>query len=243
MYEIIDEYNVSKYLSEDNLKEIFQILLKEAKDIADNKSLTIGYIFLDHIDTLRTNKKKLSVKFLFEKKESPADKMFQSFIDVRIMQMVIYDEIPDFLLDDFNDLKKEAEKSKINKTKEFFNWFIEWVKPKLTDISIFISVPNELQPIKENDIDVYDAIILDIFEKINQKLDAKIYLQEILDKADEFSLKIYLKPIPRYKYIKSKKHKSKITQEYLINYYKNFGFEISENEYLVRKPIIYDEMD
>jgi hypothetical protein len=159
-------------------------------------------------------------------------------MDIRILQIVIYDEIPDFILDDYNEIKRKIElENKKNDVKKFFEWFIDWLKPKYNDISVFISVPNELQPISDDGKELgSEVLILDLFEKINQKLDAKIYLNEILQKADELGLTIYAKPAPRQKHIISQEHKNKITIDYLTSYYKKFGFENTNSDYLKRKP-------
>ena len=107
----------------------------------------------------------------------------------------------------------------------FYRWFIDWYKTILNEVTIMISFPNELQPFKEDNV-----IILSLFEKIDQSINAKIYLQQIIDKAKEYSLTIYLEASPRHKNIESIEHKNKITKDYLINYFSNFGFKITSNK-------------
>jgi hypothetical protein len=115
----------------------------------------------------------------------------------------------------------------------FLKWYHPWVKDVSDKINIFISVPNELQSIKQPNV-----VILDLFEKIDQRIDAKPYLQKILDKADQYGVTIYLKPIPRYKYLATNRAKRyKITRDYLIEYYKKFGFVFTTRKrYMKRLP-------
>ena len=88
------------------------------------------------------------------------------------------------------------------------------------------SVPNELHVqgllslIKEENV-----IVLELFEKIDQTIDAKPYMQQICDKADELGITMYLEPNPRYKYFRENiVKKQKISKQYLTEYYANFGF-------------------
>jgi predicted ABC-type ATPase len=112
----------------------------------------------------------------------------------------------------------------------FYKWFINWYKGVKDEITMMISVPNQLRPFKEK-----GSVILEVFEKKNLSVDAKEYLKEILKKADEYGVTIILEPTPRYHKIKDKNHKENITREYLINYYEKFGFESTEN-HMVRYP-------
>ena len=111
--------------------------------------------------------------------------------------------------------------------KSFIEWFINWYKPISKDINISLSIPNELQPYKENDV-----VILDVFEKKNQNIDAKKYLKEIINKADKYKITIYLEPVPRHNlFMDNNEKKDKITTSYLRNYYKNFGFKDNNDNY------------
>ena len=104
----------------------------------------------------------------------------------------------------------------------FITQYLAWYKPIAKDMNIFLSIPEEyskLPNLKEN------AIYLDIFEKVDQSIDAKKYMVEFLSIADANKINLYLEPIPRYKYIKDKAKKDKITKKYLEGYYENFGFK------------------
>ena len=104
----------------------------------------------------------------------------------------------------------------------FILQYLDWYKPICKDLNVFLSIPSEyskLPNLKEN------AIYLDLFEKINQNIDAKKYMKELLEIADANKIILYLEPIPRYKYIKDEAKKKKITREYLEKYYANFGFK------------------
>lgn len=77
--------------------------------------------------------------------------------------------------------------------------------------------------------------MLDLIEKKGD-CDAKKYMNEILKKADELGVSIYLQPIPRTNNLKSEEHKNKITKDYLIKYYQKFGFENTDGGFMVRAP-------
>ena len=110
-----------------------------------------------------------------------------------------------------------------NLTESFIPQYLAWYYGSIAkDMNIFLSIPNEyskLPNLKEN------AIYLDLFEKKNQNIDAKPYMVELLKIADANKINLYLEPIPRYKYIKDKAKKNKITRKYLEGYYANFGFK------------------
>lgn len=118
----------------------------------------------------------------------------------------------------------------------FWLWYTSWVKGfNGKAMNVFISKPTELHglPIKED-----NAVVLDLFEKVDQSIDAKPYLREITTKADEYGVTIYLEPTPRYKYfITDKAKREKISKEYLIGYYEKFGFISHDNgKYMKREP-------
>jgi len=116
-------------------------------------------------------------------------------------------------------------------SKKFMQWYIDWYKGISDLINITFSLPNQLLPFKENNV-----VIFDLFEKKNQKIDAKKYLQEIVNKADELGVVIYLEPKPRHKYFfTNEAKKKKITKEYLIDYYTNFGFEVTQNKKFMKR--------
>ena len=118
--------------------------------------------------------------------------------------------------------------------RKFYDWFINWYKNgKIYEkINIFISIPNEFTKIETKS----DYVILDLFEKIDQNIDAKKYMEEIISKADEFGVLIYLEAIPRYKHINDSKKKKKITKEYLQSYYSKFNFKPIKGAWMKREP-------
>jgi hypothetical protein len=108
-----------------------------------------------------------------------------------------------------------AEGGEVN-SNSFMKWFVQWYKPISNKVNIAFSFSNHLQPFKEKNV-----VILDTFEKIDQSVDAKPYLQEIISKADEYGVVIYLEPKPRHK----------------VGYYENFGFELTPNKlFMKREP-------
>ena len=112
-------------------------------------------------------------------------------------------------------------------------WFVDWSKSVNKYVSISISIPNEFSsPIKDGKDKI---VILDVIEKKGDA-DAKKYMDEILKKADELGVSIYLQPIPRTHNLKSEEHKKKITKDYLIKYYGEFGFENTDGGFMVREP-------
>jgi hypothetical protein len=118
-----------------------------------------------------------------------------------------------------------------NSIDQFIREYLEWYKPIVKDMNVFLSIPNEyskLPNLKEN------AIYLNLFEKVNQKIDAKKYMVELLAIADANYINLYLEPIPRYKFINEEAKKSKITREYLTKYYENFGFVKNDYDWMER---------
>ena len=108
--------------------------------------------------------------------------------------------------------------------KLFYEWYIKWYKGILNDMTIMISLPNELQPIKEDNV-----VIIDLFKPTSDFVVTEPYLKEILEKADEFGITIYLDPEPKYP--------TKNTKKFYIFWYKEFGFEITPNqEFMKRLP-------
>jgi hypothetical protein len=129
-------------------------------------------------------------------------------------------------------VKKYENGGNVNSNK-FMMWFIKWYKPISDKMNITFSYPNILAAYKEKNV-----IIMDLFEKIDQNVDAKQYLKDITNKADEYNVIIYLEPMPRYKYfLKNIEKRKKISKEYLISYYKKFGFELTLNgNFMKRLP-------
>jgi hypothetical protein len=118
--------------------------------------------------------------------------------------------------------------------RKFYDWFINWYKDgKIYEkMNIFISIPNELTKIDTKS----NSVILDLFEKIDQNIDAKTYLKQITNKADEFGVTIDLEAIPRYKHITDSEKKKKITKEYLQSYYSKFSFKPIKGAWMKREP-------
>jgi hypothetical protein len=58
------------------------------------------------------------------------------------------------------------------KSNSFMKWFVQWYKPISNKVNIAFSFSNHFQPFKEK-----NAVILDVFEKIDQSIDAKPFLQ------------------------------------------------------------------
>ena len=117
----------------------------------------------------------------------------------------------------------------------FMKWVIEYNVNNKDEILAFFSLPSKyINPslVSENN----NNVILDVFEKQKDNIDAKKHFQKILDKADELGVTIYLEPIPRVHKLKSREHKQKITKDYLIKYYNNFGFIKDNNGFMVRPP-------
>lgn len=123
------------------------------------------------------------------------------------------------------------EKSNVGNRSKFYKWFIEWYKPHVRDINIMISYANYLRPEIKGD----NVVVLELFEKVNQSINAKEYLKEILDKADQYGVTIYLYAEPSHKHIKDEKHKEKINKQYIMDYYKNFGFKSEGGDLMSRK--------
>jgi hypothetical protein len=116
---------------------------------------------------------------------------------------------------------------------EFMKWFVDWSKGVNKYVYVSITKPNEFSsPVKD---DSGKIVILDVIEKKGDA-DAKKYLNEILKKADELGVSIYLQPIPRTHNLKSQEHKDKITKDYLVKYYQKFGFENTDGGFMVRAP-------
>ena len=117
----------------------------------------------------------------------------------------------------------------------FMKWVIEYNVNNKDEILAFFSLPSKyINPslVSENN----NNVILDVFEKQKDNIDAKKHFQKMLDKADELGVTIYLEPIPRVHKLKSREHKQKITKDYLIKYYNNFGFTKDNNGFMVRPP-------
>lgn len=117
---------------------------------------------------------------------------------------------------------------------EYLKWFKDWYKKKYNDIFILISLPNEISsPITEAG---QTNIILDVIQKYEEGIDAKKYLEQLVNKADELGVTLHLVPNPRTEKLKSEAHKKKITKDYLISYYEKFGFKKVADDHMVREP-------
>jgi len=115
---------------------------------------------------------------------------------------------------------------------KFMKWYADWSKDVDKYVHVSISIPNMYSsPVKD---DSGKIVFLDVIEKKGDA-DAKKYMDQILKKADEFGVSIYLEPIPRTHNLKSEEHKKKITKDYLIKYYQKFGFENTVGGFMVRE--------
>ena len=133
-----------------------------------------------------------------------------------------------------NNTNNFANGGELAKNKEFYKWYLNWFKgPVSHDMSIMFSLPSEFTRISK---DSHDQIFLNVFEKNHEKVDAKKYLQELIDAADKFGVTMHLEPIPRTHKLKSQEHKDKITKDYLKSYYNKFGFNENEHGFMVKTP-------
>jgi hypothetical protein len=76
----------------------------------------------------------------------------------------------------------------------FYKLFIDWYKTILNEMTIMISLPNELQPFKEDNV-----VILEVFKATSDSVNSEPYLKSLLGKADELGIVIYLDKNPKYK--------------------------------------------
>lgn len=111
----------------------------------------------------------------------------------------------------------------------FMRWFIGWYKEINNEMNIQIVLPNILAPFKEDNV-----VIIDVFEKKDNGIDAKKYLNVICQKANELNVVIYLEPKPRTHRLDENK-KEIITRDWLINYYSKFGFELTPNKQFMKR--------
>lgn len=164
-------------------------------------------------------------------------------VDSAIGQMISRDYISSInlpskykeIVDKFESYDKMAEGgiASENANDKFYKWYVDWLKGVNEYVNVSISIPNEFSsPIKDGKGKI---VILDVIEKKGDT-DAKKYMNEILEKADEFGVSIYLQPIPRTHNLKSQEHKNKITKDYLIKYYQKFGFKNMDGGFMVREP-------
>lgn len=132
-----------------------------------------------------------------------------------------------------NNLKdKMADASSTeNGAEKFIKWYISWFKDISDKMNIYFSLTNPITPFKEKNV-----VIMDLFEKIDQEIDAKQYLKEVINKADEYGVTIYLEPTPRHKYfLNDAEKRNKISKDYLISYYNNFSFELTPNKQFMKR--------
>ena len=124
--------------------------------------------------------------------------------------------------------------------KDFFAWYKDWYNPISAKMNVIFSVPNELH-LQDflNLMREENVVVLELFEKIDQSIDAKPYMEQICSKADELGVTFYLEPMPRYKYFRENiVKKEKVSKDYLISYYTNFCFQQTEDKrFMKRLPI------
>ena len=206
-----------------NVKKIFEI---------DNDELPIGY---EKYSDMADNKGK-SRDFTIKLKSLLYDGVFakntyneNEFVVFEPNQVKLADGTnttfdgsnPDIRFDDGGEVKSNS----------FMKWYIDWYKGVSNKMNIVFSLPNAIQPFKEK-----NAVILDLFEKKDQTINAKPYLKKIVEKANEYDVVIYLEPKPRHKYFQdNSQKKNKITREYLIDYYEKFGFQLTPNKQFMKR--------
>jgi hypothetical protein len=140
----------------------------------------------------------------------------------------------DEMIDYYEKLEYMESKDKMEKggVTQFYKEYLDWYKDGVfNEMTIMVSVPNSFSKMSGGENDV----ILDVFEKKDESVNAKDKMKELLEIVDRNGLDIYLEPIPRLYNIKDKSKREKITKEYLIKYYENFGFELLPNGFMVRK--------
>lgn len=101
--------------------------------------------------------------------------------------------------------------------KNFYEWFLGWYKEVCNEVTVMISVPNEIQPYIMDDV-----IILDLFKSTSDSVDLSLYLKTLIQKVDEHGISVYLDPSPR-------SNDSK-TKEFYISLFENHGFELTPNK-------------
>jgi hypothetical protein len=76
------------------------------------------------------------------------------------------------------------------KNKQFFRWFVEWIKQNQNRLVMFFQLPNNLasRSIKGNNEIMLEHIEFYMNEKF---VDDKIYISHVINKAEEFGVKIY----------------------------------------------------
>lgn len=107
-------------------------------------------------------------------------------------------------------------------TKLFYEWYVKWYKGILNDMTIMISLPNELQPFREKNV-----VILELFKPTSDFVDTEPYLKEMLEKADELGIIIYHDPEPKYN--------QKNTRLFYLWLYKQYGFELTQNHVFMKR--------
>ena len=106
----------------------------------------------------------------------------------------------------------------------FYKWYVDWYKTILNKMTIMISLPNELQPFKEDNV-----VILEVFKATSDFVDSEPYLKVMLEKADELGIIIYHDPEPKYD--------KKNTRLLYLWLYEQYGFELTtNNKFLKRLP-------
>ena len=76
------------------------------------------------------------------------------------------------------------------KNKQFFKWFMEWMNQNKDQLIMFFQLPNNLasESIKGNNEIMLEHIQ---FYKTDKFIDPKIYISYVVNKAQEFGVKIF----------------------------------------------------
>lgn len=94
----------------------------------------------------------------------------------------------------------------------FMKWYVQWYKGISAKMNIVFYLPSVIAPYKEQNV-----VVLDVFEKKDQTIDAKPYLETIAEKANEYDVVIYLEA------------KDNIEQ------YQKFGFQFTPNKQFMKR--------
>jgi hypothetical protein len=76
------------------------------------------------------------------------------------------------------------------KNKQFFRWFVDWINQNKNRLLMFFQLPNNLasESIKGNDEIMLEHIQFYMTDKF---VDHKIYITHVINKAEEFGVKIF----------------------------------------------------
>lgn len=220
----------------------FAEVMEAIYDIAEDNGYEVKEIFPDlsygGVGYGQTKRAKVELEWNGKEKRGKSKKRETNTLNVQIYRMDSgnYELNTYFSYEDGGKMAEGGIASE-NANDKFYKWYVDWLKGVNEYVNVSISIPNEFSsPIKDGKGKI---VILDVIEKKGDT-DAKKYMNEILEKADEFGVSIYLQPIPRTHNLESQEHKDKITKDYLIKYYQKFGFKNMDGGFMVREPKMAD---